>query len=78
MSNPTLTTGQRIRKYRAAAGLTQEALAHAAKVSLPTVNRLEADRHSARVDTLGRIAAALDVPLAALVPDTVETAEQAS
>jgi transcriptional regulator with XRE-family HTH domain len=74
MGNPPHTTGQRLRRYRLAAGLTQEALARAADVSLPTIQRLENDRHGARLSTLGAIAEALDVPVAAFLAGPTEVA----
>jgi len=67
-----VTTGQRIREARKAADLTQEALAHRASVSLPTVQRLEADRNGARVSTLTALAAALGVPLSDLLSNPDE------
>lgn len=66
---PTPTTiGQKLREARRDADLTQEALAYKAGVSLPTVQRIEADRQgSSRVATLAAIADALNLPVTALL-----------
>jgi transcriptional regulator with XRE-family HTH domain len=61
----------RLREQR---GMSQEDLAHAAKLSVKTISRLEkGGGHPGRPTTLARIAKALDVPLSdiATVPDAV-------
>jgi transcriptional regulator with XRE-family HTH domain len=59
--------GDNIRDARTARGLSQEAVALDAGIERPTLNRIEGAHASARVDTLIRIAAVLDVELSDLV-----------
>jgi transcriptional regulator with XRE-family HTH domain len=59
--------GEQIRTARRARRVTQEALAEAAGVDRQSVNRIEQGHQAAYIDTLIRIAAALDTPLADLV-----------
>jgi DNA-binding XRE family transcriptional regulator len=57
----TIADGQRLRRQRRQRGLSQEALADQAGISLTTVARLERQHRSpCRTWTLARIAAALD------------------
>lgn len=53
--------GAELRKAREAAGLTQEKLAFAAKLSREYVNQLEQDRKSPTVKVLLRLCRAMDV-----------------
>jgi transcriptional regulator with XRE-family HTH domain len=55
---------KRLRKNR---GLTQEALARKANISLGYVARLEIGRHDPKVGTLRKIARALGVPVTELL-----------
>jgi len=59
--------GAKIRKLRAAKGLSQGALAARARTSREHVNRLEAGRYDPTVGTLQRIARALGVPVTELL-----------
>ncbi|MEV6014781.1 helix-turn-helix transcriptional regulator [Streptomyces sp. NPDC051997] len=59
--------GERLRAARLQANLTQEKVALAAEIDRPSIVRIEQGRQSPTLDTLIRIAAALDVPLADLV-----------
>ena len=59
--------GTRIRAIRASRHLSQERLGELAGTDRQTINRVELGHVSTRIDTLMRIAAALDVPLAELV-----------
>jgi len=52
---------QNIINGRKCAGLSQEALAKRAGVSRAYIGRIENARHSLSIDTLGKIAVALDV-----------------
>lgn len=62
------TIGDRIRSLREFRDLTQEALANRAGVSLDTIRMLEQNRRqSARIDTLRKLARALDAQLERLV-----------
>ena len=58
--------GSRIREARRAAGMTQEALAEAAELSVGYIVQLESSKKRARLDTLARIADALNIPLTLL------------
>jgi transcriptional regulator with XRE-family HTH domain len=69
MKTKLLTTGQRIRAAREAAGLTQTKLAEAAGTRQPHLSAVEADRHAVTLDLLQRIAAALKVPWKDLAGD---------
>ena len=55
------TIGERIRRYRESAGLTQEALARAAEIGRVTLVRLENGEQSPRFKTLKAVAEALGV-----------------
>lgn len=58
---------QNVIKYRKGVGLSQENLAKAAGVSRAHMGRIENTRHAANIDTLEKIAVALDVDAAALL-----------
>jgi transcriptional regulator with XRE-family HTH domain len=58
---------QRLKDARSEAGLTQEALARDAGLSLPTVQRSEVGRHEPSVSTLRCLAAALGCSVADLI-----------
>lgn len=59
--------GTRIRAARATRRLSQEKLGELAGTDRQTINRIEQGHVSTRIDTLMRIARALDTPLADLV-----------
>jgi transcriptional regulator with XRE-family HTH domain len=61
--------GTTVRRLRKAAGLTQEQLGARADMDLSAVSRLERGHRNPRLDTLVRIAKALDVPPATLLED---------
>ena len=63
------TLGERFKRKREDASLTQEAVAFAAGTSVVTVRRLEADQHSPKVDTLQALAAAVGTTVAELLDD---------
>ncbi|MEW6776356.1 MAG: helix-turn-helix transcriptional regulator [Bdellovibrionota bacterium] len=58
--------GGRIRAFRHSAGLTQAELGDLAQIGNEFLSRLEHGRGSPSLDTLGRLAAALGVPLSEL------------
>lgn len=64
-----MTIGDRIRERRTALGLTQEALAHKAGISVPTVSRVERGLHKPNLGNLALIAGALGCLMADLVPE---------
>ena len=59
--------GSKIRELREAASLTQEDLAHEANISTSTLSRIERGNYQPRMDTLGKLAQALKVPVAELL-----------
>lgn len=59
--------GTRIRDARALRRLSQERLGELSGVDRQTINRIEQGHVSTRIDTLMRIAEALDIPIAELV-----------
>lgn len=59
--------GVRLREARLGAGLSQEAFAEAGGVSRDAVARLEAGLRAARLDTLVRLAEAVELPLSELL-----------
>lgn len=59
--------GDRIRAERRALHISQERLGELCGADRQTINRIEQGHHAARIDTLIRIAAALDTPLHDLV-----------
>ncbi|RPK76593.1 anaerobic benzoate catabolism transcriptional regulator [Streptomyces sp. ADI97-07] len=59
--------GTRIREARTARHLSQERLGELSGTDRQTINRIELGHVSTRIDTLMRIAAALEMPLADLV-----------
>jgi transcriptional regulator with XRE-family HTH domain len=59
--------GQRIRTLRQESGQTQEGLAREAGVSNGTIVRIEMGRNRPNLDTLAKIAAALDVAVSDLL-----------
>lgn len=60
--------GDRVRIARTRRGLSQEQLAHLSDVGRHTVNRVELAAHSPTLDVILRLARALDVPPADLMP----------
>jgi transcriptional regulator with XRE-family HTH domain len=61
--------GATVRRLRVAAGLTQEQLGALCGMDLSAVSRLERGNRNPRLDTLVRIARALEVPPATLLED---------
>ncbi len=57
----------RLRQFRRQRGLTQQALAEKARLSLGYVARLEIGRHDPKLTTLVKLAKALKVKVAELV-----------
>lgn len=59
--------GARIRQLRESAGLTQEALVHAANIGRVTLVRIENGEQSPRYETLASLAKALGLPIQELL-----------
>ena len=64
------TLGQRIRRFRSSAGLTQDALARAADIGRVTLVRLEKGEQTPRFKTLNAIAKALEIPVSELLVES--------
>lgn len=62
-----LAVADRVREARLWRNLTQERLSHASDVPVRTLVALESGRTGVRLDTLWRIARAMDMPLSDLV-----------
>ena len=70
------TISGQVRKYRKARGLTQAALAEAARISEDTLWAIEREKSTASVETLGQLSRALNVGLHELVtPRKAATSE---
>jgi transcriptional regulator with XRE-family HTH domain len=59
--------GRKLRALRLEAGMTQEDLAHAAKLHPSEISRVERAHRDPRLTTIIRLAAGLDVPPASLL-----------
>ena len=64
-----MTIGERIAYYRKKRHLTQQELAKKCNVYHTTLSLYENDKATPKMDTLRKIAQALDIPLKALIPD---------
>ena len=67
MVNINSQLGRKIRERRTAQGLTQEELAHRAGLDFSYLNQIENGRRNPSLDAIGRIAAALGVPVRDLI-----------
>ncbi len=59
--------GGQIRELRKAKGMTQAQLARAAGILRPNLSRIEAGKHRPTLETLEKIAAALEIPVVDLI-----------
>ncbi len=66
----------RLRQVREGKLVTQEALAHRARMSVTTVNYVERGLREARISTVKRLAEALDVPATELMTTVPERATE--
>lgn len=66
MSTIALQVGQRIRNYRIQAGLSQEKLAELASYHPTYIGQLERGEKNATLESIERVASALNVPLSKL------------
>jgi transcriptional regulator with XRE-family HTH domain len=66
------TFGQRLQRFRLAAGISQPKLAAAAMIPIGTLRNLEQDRRIPRLDTADALARALGVGLDALTGDAFQ------
>jgi len=67
MASVTERVAARVKKLRAKRGISQETLAEKTGLNRLTIARLEAAAHPPNVETLDKIARALQVTVAALV-----------
>lgn len=67
-----MTTGQRIKEARKKAGLTQKELGAKLGITYQTLAQWENDLRNPKIETLQRIAAALGIPVSALVGSSDE------
>lgn len=72
MQSPELNVGRRLRYLRRRQGLTQKELAQVCDLSANAVGLIERGESSPSVSTLGRLALALEVPIAELFTETEE------
>lgn len=72
MSTIALQVGQRIRNYRIQAGLSQEKLAELASCHPTYIGQLERGEKNATLESIERIALALNVPLSRLFENLSE------
>ncbi|MFD0710565.1 helix-turn-helix domain-containing protein [Paenibacillus sp. GCM10027626] len=68
--NTLLTTGDRIRYFRKLKGLTQEQLAEIVGTNFSYIGKIERGQHDVRLQTLEKLAQALDVPLSSFFMDS--------
>lgn len=66
-----MTTGEKIRSVRKEKGLTQKALGALLGVTQATVGQYETNPNPPKIETLRRIAGALEVPVGLLLGDDV-------
>lgn len=62
-----MTLSERIRKIRIMRGLTQREVGERAHIAEPTIRKYESGRLNPKYETMEKIAAALDVPVLALM-----------
>jgi len=67
--------GKRVRSLRKRMGLTLQELAKRAEISVASLSEIETGRYAPRLDTIIRLAHALDVPLDALISKPDEALE---
>ena len=64
-----VTIGEQIRERRKIAGLTQKELGERAGIAEPTIRRYELGKLNPKIETVAKIAKALDVPTTVFFPD---------
>ena len=69
-----MTTGERIKEARKQAGLTQQELADKLEISSVAVSRWERGERNPKLETLKKIAAAIDAPVGELLGTDLQTA----
>lgn len=69
----TAALGQRLRRRRKELGLTLAQLSDRANIAVTTIHVIEHGRGAPRLDTLLRLSAALDMPIADIIGEAGET-----
>ena len=74
VSNPVMEEiGKRIAQQRESQGISQIELGIRADIHYTTISEIESGKRKVRLDTLLKIAAALEVPLSVLQPEELDT-----
>ena len=68
-----MTVGKSIRKHRLSKGLTQKQLGELCDIAESAIRRYESDRVRPKLETLGRIATALEIHCKDILADTNDT-----
>ena len=68
--------GKRMRELRSRRGWTQEQMAEYTSLSSDTIRRLEHGKFNPSLDTMGKIAAGLELPLPSLLEDQLDEADE--
>jgi transcriptional regulator with XRE-family HTH domain len=76
LANDTDTFGDRLRQARLGAGLTQSQLVRISGIPKPTLSRYENGHVMPSLQTLARLAEALDLPEGALLPGRTSPKEE--
>jgi len=63
-----MTTGERIRAARKKAGLTQKQLSELTGIAEPTIRRYELGKLNPKYETVGKLAAAMNIPVSTVMP----------
>jgi DNA-binding XRE family transcriptional regulator len=74
-SSPS-NVGERFKKLRISAGVTQDDIAKKAGIARPNVSRLESGKHTPSLSTLQKLADALGVPLAQVIEHDAVNVDQ--
>ncbi len=61
--------GKKVQKLREEQGISQEAFAHKAGLHRTAISMIETSKRSSTLETIEKLAKALDVPAAELMPD---------
>lgn len=69
----TIALGQRLRRRRKELGLTLAQLSKRSDTGTSTIHSIERGRTAPRLDTLLRLSAALDMPIADIIGEADET-----
>lgn len=61
--------GKKVQKLREEQGISQEAFAHKAGLHRTAISMIETSKRSSTLETIEKLARALEVPASALMPD---------